>query len=360
MIENKFPYTWSMANTEFTKDKFKVFTCFACGGGSSFGYKLAGGDVIGCNEIDKRMMSAYLTNHKPKYSFLESIETFKDRKDLPEELYDLDILDGSPPCSSFSMCGNREDDWGKEKVFKEGQAKQVLDTLFFNFIDLAKELQPKVVVAENVKGLLMGSAKKYVGAIGKAFDDAGYYVEKWLLNAKDMGVPQKRERVFFVAIRKDFAGQFDDFTDMFNPMPKLGMNFNQKEIPFGEIYEPNQKTGVYKIPPAYGKAWEHRKAGDNDLSCTMGRVFNRPNSFFSVNYIYKHKVVNTITGAEKNILFDEKRGLSLNELFRAGTWPSDYDFGKNLPTYIIGMSVPPVMVAQIATRIYNQWLSKLK
>ena len=51
--------------------------------------------------------------------------------DLPQELYELDILDGSPPCSSFSMAGNREKDWGKDKVFREGQAMQVLDTLFF-------------------------------------------------------------------------------------------------------------------------------------------------------------------------------------------------------------------------------------
>ena len=105
--------------------------------------------------IDKKMIEVYKLNHNPKYSFHESITTFAKRKDLPKELYELDILDGSPPCSSFSMAGNREKDWGKEKIFREGQAEQVLDTLFFDFIDLAKELQPKVVVAENVKGLLL-------------------------------------------------------------------------------------------------------------------------------------------------------------------------------------------------------------
>ena len=73
------------------------------------------------------------------------------------------------------MVGNREKDWGKEKVFREGQAEQVLDTLFFDFIDLAKELQPKVVVAENVKGLILGEAKKYVRKIYEEFDKAGYY-----------------------------------------------------------------------------------------------------------------------------------------------------------------------------------------
>ena len=104
------------------------------------GYKLAGFDVIGCNEIDHRMMYAYCQNNSPKFPFLEPIQTFKDRTDLPPELYSLDILDGSPPCSTFSMAGvncGREKSWGKIKKFREGQAEQVLDTLFFDFIDLA-------------------------------------------------------------------------------------------------------------------------------------------------------------------------------------------------------------------------------
>jgi hypothetical protein len=139
MNKHRFPYEWTLKDANFTKDKGKVFICFACGGGSSMGYKLAGFDVTGHNDIDKKMIEVYKANHNPKYSFLESITTFAKRKDLPKELYELDILDGSPPCSSFSMAGNRGKDWGKEKVFSEGQKLQVLDTLFFDFIDLAKE-----------------------------------------------------------------------------------------------------------------------------------------------------------------------------------------------------------------------------
>ena len=129
---------------------------FACGGGSTMGYKIAGYDVIGCNEIDPRMMKCYETNHHPQYSYLEDIRDLVKRNYLPEELYNLDILDGSPPCSTFSMSGLREDAWGKRKKFKEGQKTQVLDTLFLDFIALTKQLKPKVVIAENVKGLLLG------------------------------------------------------------------------------------------------------------------------------------------------------------------------------------------------------------
>lgn len=130
-MKHKFDYRWKLADANFTKDKGMVFSCFACGGGgSSMGYKLAGFDVIGCNEIDHRMMYAYCQNHNPRFPFLEPIQEFKTKEDLPPELFNLDILDGSPPCSTFSMAGSREDAWGKMKHFREGQAEQVLDTLF--------------------------------------------------------------------------------------------------------------------------------------------------------------------------------------------------------------------------------------
>ena len=94
------------------------------------GYKLAGFDVIGCNEIDPRMNKVYVANHHPRLNYLAPIQEFKLRKDLPAELYNLDILDGSPPCSSFSMAGNRDDDRGKEKKFREGHPMRVLLVLY--------------------------------------------------------------------------------------------------------------------------------------------------------------------------------------------------------------------------------------
>jgi DNA (cytosine-5)-methyltransferase 1 len=353
MKKHKFPYEWTLADANFTKDKGTVFSCFACGGGSTMGYKLAGFDVLGCNEIDPKMIEAYKTNHKPKYAYLEPIQTFKLRKDLPKELYNLDILDGSPPCSSFSMAGNREKDWGKDKKFREGQAKQTLDTLFFDFIDLAKELQPKVVVAENVKGLLLGNAKQYVREIYKQFEEAGYYCQHWLLNGKNMGVPQKRERVFFVCLRKDLAQPFLYQKDMFTKVPKLEIEFNENPILFKYVYEKGSEERLL-----IGKAlelWNDKKIGDVDLDDISTRK-GRPNYMFNFKFIYKNKVANTITGDDNCILFDEKRYRSKKELLKCGTYPMDYDFGKLKPEYLIGMSVPPVMTAQIATEIYNQWL----
>jgi len=356
-IEHKYPYNWTLKDAVFTKDKGTVFSCFACGGGSTMGYKLAGYDVIGCNEIDSKMIDVYKLNHNPKFSFLESITTFSKRKDLPKELYNLDILDGSPPCSSFSMAGNREKDWGKEKIFREGQAEQVLDTLFFDFIDLAKELQPKVVVAENVKGLLLGEAKKYVIKIYKEFDKAGYYCQHFLLDASKMGVPQRRERVFFICLRKDLAKQFLHHKDMFTEIPKIEMVFKEKKILFGEIFEING-IGEQSIPPSYSKFYDLRLQTEYCMSKTIIRI-EKVEKFFSVKYISKNKILNTITGGEKNMLHDEKRTLCKSEIIKGGSFPKDYNFLNNKPGYLIGMSVPPIMTAQIANQIYEQWISKL-
>ena len=332
-MKHRFNYEWTLKDAKFTKDKGTVFSCFACGGGSTMGYKLAGFDVLGCNEIDPKMIEAYKTNHNPKYAYLEPIQTFKLRKDLPKELYNLDILDGSPPCSSFSMAGNREKDWGKEKVFREGQAEQVLDTLFFDFIDLAKELQPKVVVAENVAGMMMGTAKEYVKKVYEEFKKAGYQlrIEPYLLDASKMGVPQRRRRVFFVALRNDLAPKFMEQVDLFQQAPKLELNFNEQEI---------------RAKNVIGKG---KEIGENTtyIEDRFGDIL-----------IDRKKVCNTLV--TQNRYFYDKRFFVDNDTFKkVGSYPMDYDFKGLQPLYLIGMSVPPVMTANIATEIYNQWLNCL-
>ena len=350
---HRFPYRWTLKDAVFTKDKGKVFSCFACGGGSTMGYKLAGFDVIGCNEIDPKMIEAYKANHNPKYAFLEPIQTFKLREDLPQELYELDILDGSPPCSSFSMAGNREKDWGKDKVFREGQAMQVLDTLFFDFIDLAKKLQPKVVVAENVKGLLLGDAKQYVIQIYREFEKAGYYCQHWLLDASKMGVPQRRERVFFIAFRKDLAKPFLKQVNLFDILPQIKLDFNEPDITFKEIQEYGVERELLSEKQKY--RWENADE--------YGRFDKRAEGGIKFGFFYKlmrWRVCATIlTEATVYSIEDGPLKITASELINVGSFPSDYNFVTNKPQYLIGMSVPPVMTANIATEIYNQWLSKL-
>ena len=342
----EFPWKWNLTDLEGRpKNGCKVFSCFSCGGGSSMGYKLAGYEVLGNCEIDPEMMKLYQKNNHPKHSFLMDIRKFIEipDEDLPEELFGLDVLDGSPPCSVFSLAGSREDAWNVEKSFREGQAKQRLDDLFLYFIKVAEKLQPKVVIAENVKGLITGNAKGWVNKIIKAFDDAGYDVQIFLFNASRMGVPQKRERVFFIAHRKDLSLQ------------KLKMDFNSAPIPFSRVREPYGKA--LSDDCLAGKLMKYRNPSDRCLQDINKRV-RKSGSGFTSPINHDDEPVQTITAGGYCFRMCDGLLMTDRDIISCQTFPQDYDFmGQNVQ-YVCGMSVPPVMMAKISEQVYQQWLRK--
>lgn len=340
-------YEWYLSDlNKVKKNDYKVFSCFSCGGGSSLGYKLAGFNVIGNCEIDKRINNIYVKNNHPKYNYCMGIQEMNKLKEFPEELYHLDILDGSPPCSTFSMAGQREENWGKNKKFREGQASQILDDLFFEFIDLAAILKPKIVIAENVKGLIMGNAKGYVNLIVKKFNEIGYKVQLFLLNAATMGVPQKRERVFFVATRKDI--QF----------PNLVLNFNETPIKYGEIKDRKYKP-LGKDTMIYHR-WKKRVKSDSNLGDTVKRTENGKISSFNTQYLKDDRVPNTIAaGGSLPVRFDVPGYATERDIKIIQTFPQDYDFLGSNVQYICGMSVPPIMMKKISEQVKIQLLDKL-
>lgn len=340
---------WYKKDLPKEKNGYKVYSCFACGGGSSFGYKLAGYDVIGATDIDPEMAEIYQKNHNPKYYHLMDIRQLL-KEDLPEEMYHLDILDGSPPCSSFSMAGKREKKWGEKKKFREGQAEQTLDDLFFYFIDLAKKLQPKIVVAENVKGLISGNAKEYVVKIFEAFNKAGYETQLFLLNSSNMGVPQRRERVFFIARRKDLK------------LPKIEFNFNDiKPVFFKDVRTDKGLTRPINLESKMGGLWLHRKKSDINYSTISQRILKKK-SYFSENIIHDDKIPQTIVSGSSYYLFDKPTTVSSNDLISIQSFPQDYDFIKNnsygFIKYVLGMSVPPFMTYEVAKTIKKLLLDK--
>lgn len=346
MSKHKFAYKWNLSDgypaPGIEKHGLKVFGTFICGGGSTMGYKLAGFDHVGGVEIDPQVADVYKANHNPKYLFIEDIRDFANRAIFPDELYNLDILDGSPPCSSFSMAGNREKDWGKEKVFREGQAKQRLDDLFFDYIRLAKKLQPKVVIAENVKGMLQGNAKAYVKRIKDEFEKAGYQVQLFLLNAASMGVPQKRERVFFICQRNDLK---------FKP---LKLVFDEKPILFGEC---RSEIGNNKISEERKYLLSQAVKTDTNISHINERIYKKV-SGFNAGIVHDEQVKGTITSSELDYRYFDKMQLSKYDYCVCGSYPLDYNFKNIEPKYLIGMSVPPVMTAQVAHQIYLQWFKQ--
>lgn len=332
-------WKWSFEDYPKEKNGLKVFSCFACGGGSTMGYKLAGCDVIGCCEIDPKMNETYIKNHHPKYNYPMDIRAFNKLpiEELPAELLELDILDGSPPCTTFSTAGDREDSWGKKKKFREGQAEQTLDDLSFVFIETAAKLMPKVMIMENVEGITLGNAWTYVQRIYKELKDIDYTVKHWICKGENMGVPQKRHRTFFIAVRNDIDFDIERFDMFFNYEPVL-----YKQIKCGSH---ESKEGK--------KAELARMAKPGDINLLrVSRELDGKDNFFSERVQWENDVLWTIAASGSDI-WVENFGYKINdlEIIAASTFPQDYDFNGQPVKYICGMSVPPLMMKRVVTRL---------
>jgi len=347
---------WNLSDLQsVSKNGFKVFSCFHCGGGSTMGYKLAGYEVLGGVEIDPVMMNLYKHNHNPKHSYLMGVEDFNKIPDdqLPEDLFSLDILDGSPPCSSFSASGSREKKWNKETKFREGQAVQILDNLFFHFIDTAKKLKPKIVVAENVKGIIYGNAKGYVKQIFTEFREAGYECQLFLLNASRMGVPQKRERTVFIARRIDLE------------IRKIKLEFNEPIVSVNDATLHLDRES-YDISLSLKNAedilaWKWCIKNNNPFFCQYYESEEGGSKRKKFNYqiSFSDYACYTITSSIQRPISDKHaRYFTDEEIVACQTFPQDYNFLKCDPGYVCGMSVPPFMMQRIATKIEQQLLSK--
>ncbi len=140
-----------------------VASFFAGTGGSSTGYRMAGYRVLYANEFVEAARASYAANKAP-YTVLDGrdIRTI-DPADVLAQIGlgagELDVLDGSPPCASFSTAGKREKGWGQVKAYSD--TVQRSDDLFFEFARMVDGIRPKVFVAENVSGLVKGKAKGY-------------------------------------------------------------------------------------------------------------------------------------------------------------------------------------------------------
>jgi len=343
ITKNIFPLEWKMTDELVVPYHGKtVFGTFVCGGGSSMGYKLAGFNHLGGVEFMKHYAEAYKANHSPEYFFEEDMREFNKREDLPRELYRLDLLDGSPPCSGFSTAGARERLWGKKSQYESKE--QVKDDLVFVYAETIEKLMPKVFLLENVSGLAKGNAKAYLKKVVNRLAE-NYSVQIFLLNAASMGIPQTRPRLFIIGLRKDFS------------LDKLSLDFDCERVNFDitrKYWEaetaPNRwlKEGTrdfdfydeIKTGEGHHKRFSRRKVSPSKPAFTVMQKDS-----ITTGHMWHHKY---------------KRGLNVEEIRLISTFPKDYDFAGNSEISVMGRSVLPVMMANISNQIYLQWLSKIK
>lgn len=320
-----------------------VASLFSGCGGSSLGYKLAGFRVVYANEFVEAARETYKANFPATYIDPRDIREVSGKDILRlSKRKEIDILDGSPPCSSFSMAGSREAGWGKTKKYSD--RVQRTDDLFFEYIRIIKELKPKVFVAENVKGLVTGSAKGYFLKILSGLSSTGYAVECRILNAARLGVPQSRQRVIFIGVRKDLKKP-----PVF-PKPKLRL-VSIRDALRGLPKEDTSALSIERF--AIGPEWYRLRAGAKSAK------------YFSLVRPKWDAPAPTITAVAGNIGAasithpSEPRKFSIAELKRLCSFPDDFQLKGTYQEQAerLGRSVPPLMMFEIASVIREEILN---
>lgn len=256
-----------------------VSTFSGCGG-SSLGFRLAGFRVPYAVEFIPAAADTYEANS----------EAFVDRRDVRTiEAADvlgrlhivdgeLDVLEGSPPCASFSMAGKRESGWGEAKNYSDG-VKQRTDDLFGEYARLLGDLRPRAFVAENVPGMTMGQAlEEYAYRTTKMLGEHGYRVDGSILNAASFGVPQDRKRLIFIGFRED-VGERPDVRETLaekyrDPAAPRSLREALDDVPADD---PDDVRGASMETFAVGRTWHAirtaREAGRDEAA--IGEVCQR-------------------------------------------------------------------------------------
>jgi DNA (cytosine-5)-methyltransferase 1 len=376
-------------NMDYVKEKsnqklFNVVSLFAGGGGSSTGYRLAGGNVLAINEFIQLAQDTYKANYPDTHIFPDDIRNLKAEDILTNiglKKYELDILDASPPCASFSIAGAKEKMWGQVKKYSD--TEQRTDDLFFEFARILNDIQPKVFVCENVAGLVSGASKKLLGddqfsmfggeedTIYHSLVNCGYNVRYKVLNAKNFHVPQNRERTIFIGVRRDIDKRIS-FPNPQNEIVTLGEALNNIECiemnrkAFGEE-EPRRakKNGVCFTITADGLGATRRyKVVRHGINCSqkdriqgLDKLFMDSNKGVSPTILTKYKYH---SHGLVEVEFEDNnetalRKLSIPELKILSSFPTDYiltgSYSKQWER--IGRAVPPLMMKAIAEHIYE-------
>lgn len=319
----------------------KVVSLFAGAGGLDLGFSQAGFDVIWANEYDKTIWDTYKYNHKDTFLDTRSIIDVPS-SDIPE----ADGIIGGPPCQSWSEAGSL-------RGINDPRGK-----LFFEFIRILKDKQPKFFLAENVSGMLSKRHSKAVDAIKEMFRNVGYDLFVKLVNAKDYDVPQDRERVLYVGFRKDLKINFE----FPNPHEKkytledVLKDICGKEVPAGEK---NHKSSNCVIPNH-----EYMTGGFSTIYMSRNRVRSWNEQSFTIQAGGRHAPIHPQAPkmikleANKQIFVPGKenlyRRMTVRECADVQTFPRDFIFQYELVAdgyKMVGNAVPVNLAKNIALQI---------
>tara|TARA_B110000967_G_scaffold206690_1_gene254007 strand:+ start:477 stop:1640 length:1164 start_codon:yes stop_codon:yes gene_type:complete len=362
---------------------FNVLSTFAGGGGSSTGYRLAGGKILAVNEFVPEAQNTYRENYPNTTIVPGDIKELTGTYLMEQagvKVSELDILDGSPPCSAFSMAGSvshgegrtHADAFGKKKQYSDIKGVENVEDLFFEFLRVAKDIKPKVIIGENVEGLTMGEAKEYFHKIQNTFEDIGYLIVANVLDSSYFGVPQSRKRCFFIGVREDVAEKVGiNFMTMYQLYPDK----NDFRTTLGEAINDVVNEDKEELEYLFDKISPERAVGktlmkmpkDPDKVLT-GMDYHVKGHHFNLKRSSLRKPCPTITamgnlaGVAGTCHPIEDRKFTIKELKRIMSLPEDFKLtGQHKQqSERIGRMVPPLMMKALAESIYNKVLKPYK
>jgi DNA (cytosine-5)-methyltransferase 1 len=362
---------------------FNVLSTFAGGGGSSTGYRLAGGKILAINEFVEEAQNTYRENYPNTTIVPGDIKELTGTYLMEQagvKVSELDILDGSPPCSAFSMAGSishgggntHADAFNKTKQYSDIKGVSNVEDLFFEFLRVAKDIKPKVIIGENVEGLTMGEAKEYFHKIQNTFEEIGYLVVADVLNASYFGVPQSRKRCFFIGVREDVAEKVGiNFMTMYQLYPEKNDVQTTLGEAIGDIVNDDKEELDYlfdKISPEKAVGKTLMKMPKDPDKVLTGMDYHDKGHHFNLKRSSLRKPCPTITamgnlaGVAGTCHPIEDRKFTIKELKRIMSLPEDFKLtGKHKQqSERIGRMVPPLMMKALAESIYNKVLKPYK
>lgn len=341
------------------KNAPKLVSLFSGCGGMDKGFEMAGFNRVWANDFDKDAQAVFRLN----FGEIDG----RDITTVPvEDIPSCDVLTAGFPCQPFSNAGNR---------------KGVYDSrgeLYLECLRIIESKKPKVVVFENVKGLLSSkhqSGKRLIEVIKEDLENLGYSVNYRVVNASDYGVPQNRERMILVAYRSDLGKTFS-FPTIQKDKSKLTLRNTILNIPPNTPnqtywpYSPQAQEMIEQIPQ--GGSWKNIPY--ENLSPRFKRIRDDMKKYHAPNFYRRFsldEIVGTMTASAQpencGITHPtENRRFTIREIARIQTFPDDFIFIDTTPKDIVAMykvignAVPCKLAETIGTAIMEQVFSKEK
>jgi DNA (cytosine-5)-methyltransferase 1 len=371
------PYVIDDVKRSSSRELFTVVSTFAGGGGSSTGYRLAGGKVVAINEFVEEAVATYSLNFPDTKVILGDIKNIKGTDLLAAGKInpgELDILDGSPPCSAFSSSGKGKKGWNREKKYSDGKTVTNIEDLFLEYIRIAEDIRPKVIVAENVEGITSRAAIEKLRDFVTGFERIapGYRMVYQVMDASKFGVPQSRMRTFFVGVRNDVFEALGleeyELARKVYPAPSTSQGVSIGSAIEGIDNDPAEVQMLLDFcENSFQKKFVETMAFNPTKTLKPG-IVNGKLSCFNMKRPAPNRPSPTLTqmGQQRSasgvMHYAANRKLTIKEMKRIMSLPDDYELTGTFDQQAerIGRMVAPKMMCALATSIYENILKPYK